>query len=99
MGKSTKKVGGAGRYGPRYGVKIRRQIEDIEKKQRSRHTCPKCSHKSVRRVSAGIWHCRHCDHKFAGGAYQPVSPKKAVLVGEEAEEGEVLETEGVEEDV
>ena len=97
MGKSTKKVGGAGRFGPRYGVKIRRQIEDIEKKQRKRHPCPSCGHNAVKRVSAGIWQCRHCNLKFAGGAYVPVPPKKLVFVEKEEEgiEGEeVMEGEG-----
>ena len=98
MGRSTKKVGGVGRYGPRYGVKIRRQIEDIEKKQKKRHPCPKCGHKAVKRVSAGIWQCRHCDHKFAGGAYTPVQPRKAVLLEKEEGEEEALE-EGGEADV
>ncbi|MCK4266454.1 MAG: 50S ribosomal protein L37ae [Thermoplasmata archaeon] len=100
MGRSTKKVGGAGRYGPRYGVKIRRQIEDIEKKKRMKHPCPNCGHNAVKRLSPGIWHCRHCDLKFAGGAYIPVSARKGVLAPkEETEKAVPAEEEGAEEDV
>lgn len=101
MGRTTKKVGGAARFGPRYGVKIRRQIEDIEKKQRRKHPCPECGHRSVKRISAGIWQCRHCNLKFAGGAYMPVPPKKTFVAEREEEEvlKGALEEEGVEEDV
>lgn len=89
MGRKTKKVGAAARFGPRYGVKIRRQIESLERKQKMKHPCPECGHKAVKRVSSGIWQCRHCDLKFAGGAYQPVSPRKTVIF--EEEEGEESE--------
>jgi len=70
MGK-TKKVGSAGRFGPRYGKRIRNLIAEIEKTQKGRHTCPKCGMRYVRRVSAGIWKCRKCGAKFAGRAYKP----------------------------
>jgi large subunit ribosomal protein L37Ae len=85
MVKKTKKVGGSGRFGPRYGVKIRRQIEDIEKRQRKKHLCPECKIKAVKRISTGIWECRHCGLKFAGGAYLPVAVTK-IEVEKEAEE-------------
>jgi large subunit ribosomal protein L37Ae len=71
MTKRTKKVGISGKYGPRYGVKIRKQINTIENKQRSLHKCPRCNYKQVKRVSTGIFQCRHCNLTFAGGAYLP----------------------------
>ncbi len=65
----TKKVGSAGRFGPRYGVKIRKAVAAIEKRQRSRFICPACGSRSVKRVGTGIFQCRKCGKIFAGGAY------------------------------
>ncbi len=65
----TKKVKSAGRFGSRYGRSIRQKVVDVEKKQRGWHKCPYCSKLRVKRVSAGIWHCRSCNVKFAHKAY------------------------------
>ncbi|HIP74236.1 MAG TPA: 50S ribosomal protein L37Ae [Euryarchaeota archaeon] len=65
----TKKVGSAGRFGPRYGVKIRRAVAKIEKVQKSRMICPRCGAKAVRRTGFGLYRCRKCGAIFAGGAY------------------------------
>ncbi len=67
----AKKVGPAGRYGSRYGKRIREMVLKIEKKQRQRHVCPKCKMKKVKRVSTGIYLCKKCGTKFASGAYYP----------------------------
>lgn len=71
MAKRTKKVKSAGRFGQRYGVKIRHRIKEIEEKQRGWHTCPRCGRKRVKRESTGIYVCKKCNAKFAGGAYFP----------------------------
>jgi len=71
MSKRTKKVGPAGRYQARYGVRSRTQVRNVEIIQRSKHICPTCGHQKVKRVSAGIWQCRKCQAKFTGGAYIP----------------------------
>ncbi len=73
MAKRTKKGKAAARYGSRYGVKIRHKLRKIEEKQRQWHVCPVCGKKKVRRVSTGIWVCRSCGAKFAGGAYLPTT--------------------------
>lgn len=81
MAKRTKKVGSAGRLGPRYGVKIRRRIAEIESQGRGRHECPKCKSNAVTRISTGIWTCKHCGSKMASSAYNltpPVSVKREV---------------------
>ena len=71
MSKRTKKASMTGRYGPRYGVSIRRRVLEVETRQRGRHTCPKCAAKALSRTSTSIWECLKCGHKYAGGAYFP----------------------------
>jgi large subunit ribosomal protein L37Ae len=70
MGK-TKKVGITGRYGPRYGTRSKEVVRKIEKVQKQKHLCPSCKKKAVVRIAAGIWQCKKCQTKFAGGAYFP----------------------------
>jgi len=76
MTKRTKKVGTAGRFGSRYGRKIKVDLTKVEKLQKAKYICPKCKRKSVKRISAGIWQCQKCGTKFAGGAYEPTSKIK-----------------------
>ncbi len=69
MAKGTRKVGITGRYGPRYGVKIRKQIKSVSRHRAKPQRCPECQAHSVKRVASGIWHCKHCGLKFAASAY------------------------------
>jgi len=78
----TKKVGSAGRFGPRYGVKSRMQVAAIERKQHELHECPRCGQMKVRRISTGVWQCTRCEVIFAGGAYLPKAAK-VTKAGEE----------------
>lgn len=71
MTRRTKKVGPAGRYQARYGVRARTQIRTIELQQRAKHLCPSCGFKKVKRKSTGIWQCKKCGNTFTGGAYLP----------------------------
>ena len=74
----TKKIGGMGRYGPRIGRKVRDEAKKIEEESRKFQDCPSCSKKkTLRRLSTGVWTCKVCKVKFAGGAHIPVSKKKA----------------------
>ncbi len=75
----TKKVGSAGRFGPRYGLRIRKQVVEVERIQKQKHRCPFCLKFTVRRISKGIWVCRHCNAKFAGRAYEPGITGKPML--------------------
>ena len=68
-----RKVGLAGGFGARYGTVARRQYVEIVSGLRSRHECPRCKFDTVKRWSVGIWHCRKCGFKFAGGAYTPTT--------------------------
>ena len=70
MGK-TKKVGSTGRLGPKYGRRIRVMLKKVEEKQKVLYVCPSCKKKSLKRLSAGIWQCKKCKTKLAGGAYSP----------------------------
>lgn len=69
MAKGTKKVGITGRYGPRYGVKIRKQIKDISRHRAHAQRCPECQQDAVKRIASGIWLCSRCNLKFAASAY------------------------------
>jgi large subunit ribosomal protein L37Ae len=93
VSKGTEKVGSAGRFGTRYGVRARKLIRDIEKVKKAQYECPNCHHKNVKRVSSGVWVCRHCDTKFAAGSYSPTI--KRIVTEEKAEK----ETEEVGKDV
>jgi len=71
MAKRTKKVGSAGRFSSRYGVRARTKVRNVEIHQKAKHICPSCGDKKVKRVCTSIWQCRKCGVKFAGGAYLP----------------------------
>jgi len=64
-----KKTGSAGRFGARYGKKVRTRIVAVEKKQRKRQTCPYCKKEGIKRLSKGIWKCPKCEKKFASDTY------------------------------
>jgi large subunit ribosomal protein L37Ae len=66
-----RKIGLAGGFGARYGTVARRQYVEIVTGLRSKHECPRCRFRTVKRWSVGVWHCRKCGYKFAGGAYTP----------------------------
>ena len=104
MSRNLKKIGSAGRFGARYGIRARKRVAGIETTQRMRHRCPQCNHVAVKRVASGIWQCRHCDLKFAGGAYRPMTETRrrasfATVAEEPVEEEPVKEEPVVEEPV
>lgn len=73
MTQKTKKVGITGKYGPRYGVSLRRRIKKIEENQHAKYVCSFCGKHSVKRKVVGIWKCRGCKITVAGGAYTVVT--------------------------
>ena len=66
MAKSTT----SGRWGARYGKRIREEFAAAERKSKAKYMCPSCSRKAVRREAAGVWACNHCSKKFASTAYE-----------------------------
>src|SRR6267143_7292442 len=68
-----KKIGLAGGFSARYGTVTRRQYVEIVTGLRGKHECPRCMFRTVKRWSVGVWHCRKCRYKFAGGAYTPTT--------------------------
>jgi len=65
----TEKVGASGRFGARYGKKVREKVTAVESKQRKKQMCPHCKRLGVKREAPGIWYCSRCKKKFTGGAY------------------------------
>ncbi len=87
----TKKVKSTGRFGARYGRKIKLRVREIEKQSKKKYKCPECDADRVQRISNGIWKCSRCGNKFAGPAYKPfskvsVSKKVTEIIPEEVEE-------------
>ena len=66
-----KKIGSAGRFGARYGLRQRKRILAVEDSQKKKHKCPFCRKNAVKRLAMGIWYCTACRKKFAGKAYEP----------------------------
>ena len=70
MENRTAKVGITGKYGTRYGQKLRKQVKAIEILQKAKSICPFCGKTSIRREAVGIWKCRACRRSIAGGAFE-----------------------------
>ncbi len=72
MGKRTRVVGIAGRFGPRYGSTLRKKWREVMEKRYAVYKCVFCGSKvKMKRISVGLWLCPKCGRVFAGGAYQP----------------------------
>ena len=67
----TYKVGPSGSFGARYGTVARKRYATLITGLRTPHECPQCHIIAVKRMSVGVWLCRSCGFKFAGGAYTP----------------------------
>lgn len=65
---------GIKRYGVRYGRTTKRKLGALEATQKKSHQCPQCRYETVKRQSAGIWHCSKCNMTFTSKAYNIVPP-------------------------
>ena len=69
MTSKLKKSKSAGRFGARYGKRIRAGLVAVESKQRIKQKCPFCKKLGVKRIEKGIWYCKKCGKKFASDTY------------------------------
>ncbi len=69
MATKSKKSRAAGRFGARYGKKIKVKLVKVEDKQRKKQKCPFCEKIGIKRLSKGIWECPRCNKKFASDIY------------------------------
>ncbi len=81
MGRGTKVVGIAGRFGPRYGATLRKKWKEVMERRYATYKCPFCGAKvRMKRLAVGIWKCTMCGRVFAGGAYQPFTEVGKVVI-------------------
>lgn len=88
---ATKKVGTTGRFGAKYGRRTKNLVRDIELVSKATHVCQRCQAEAVKKVSTGVWSCKHCGAKFAGGAYAPT--QQSITIKKEAKPVSVEEYE------
>jgi large subunit ribosomal protein L37Ae len=69
MPSKLKKTKSAGRFGARYGKRVRDRLVKVEEKQRKKQKCPFCNKLGAKRLSKGIWKCPKCEKKFAENTY------------------------------
>jgi large subunit ribosomal protein L37Ae len=70
----VKKLGVAAKFGSRYGTRTKKIFIAIKEAQKLKRECPFCERNTLKRKAAGIWFCKKCKTKFAGGAYFPTTP-------------------------
>ncbi len=87
MSKRTKKVGATGWMGPRYGIRIRRRVLEVDRARSRASACPRCSTVTLQRVASGIYECRRCGTRFASNAYVFQPPPAITRAEKEAAGG------------
>ncbi len=85
MSRRTKSVGSTGWMGAKYGIRVRRRVQDVDRVAKSDFACPKCSTLTVRRVGSGRFKCRRCERTFASDAYN-FRPPPSIFRVEKTEE-------------
>lgn len=74
MAVKRKKIGAAGRLGAGYG-KVKERMIAVEAKQRKKQSCPFCKG-TAKRQAKGIWLCKKCGKRFAGGTFHLQNEQK-----------------------
>lgn len=55
--------------GQKYGGTLRKRYSRIFRGLKTARECPSCSSMRLARSSSGIWTCKSCGYRVAGGAY------------------------------
>ncbi|HID17284.1 TPA: hypothetical protein EYP26_03230, partial [Candidatus Bathyarchaeota archaeon] len=75
----------------------KKRYVEVVSQVRRRWECPNCHRRGVKRESVGIWLCKKCGFKFAGGAYVPTTKlgevAKRSMAKEPVEEGLLVKLE------
>ena len=87
MSKRTKKAGPTGWMGPRYGIRIRRRVVEIDRARGPNAACPRCSTVTLQRVASGIFECRRGGTRFSSNAYVFAAPPPITRTEREAGPG------------
>ena len=87
MSKRTKKVDLTGWMGPRYGIRIRRRVLDLDRARAAPAGCPKCSTMTIGRVASGVFECRRCGTRYASNAYVFAAPPPITRTEKDAAAG------------
>ena len=60
----------------KYGATVRKRYTRVMETLKVKRRCPQCGSWTLRRQAVGIWACRACGHKIAGGAYDLTTPTR-----------------------
>lgn len=61
--------------GAKFGATLRRRYTAVYRTLKMKRQCPKCGSIRFKRLVIGIWYCRKCNYKVAGGAYDITSKR------------------------
>jgi len=49
-------------------------MKSVLETQKAKYECDACGKTTLKRKAVGIWECKFCKRKFAGGAYATTTP-------------------------
>ncbi|MDY6789301.1 MAG: hypothetical protein SVV03_05050 [Candidatus Nanohaloarchaea archaeon] len=70
-----------------------KKMPKIENEGTEVHKCPNCMRERLQRTASGIWQCKACGEKTAGGAFKPDTGAQDRLEKTLSKEVEELEEE------
>ncbi|MBI2183330.1 MAG: 50S ribosomal protein L37 [Thaumarchaeota archaeon] len=62
--------------GAKYGATVRKRYTRVMQTLHTKRRCPSCGSWKLKRQAVGIWTCRSCGYKVAGGAYDFTIPTR-----------------------